>query len=65
MLANDYFSYVKGLEFKEIYVLDANMLQNEKYVSYTRALSKLNIIKTLPQVTDRSNSLIIEGDDIQ
>ena len=28
---------VKGLEFKEIFVFDSEMTDNEKYISYTRA----------------------------
>lgn len=50
----------KGLEFKEVFVFDSNMTANEKYISYTRALAKLNVIKFLPEVTDRSKSLIIQ-----
>lgn len=54
---------VKGLEFKEIFVFDSGMTENEKYISYTRALAKLNIIQSLPQIADRSESLYIQGDD--
>lgn len=53
---------VKGLEFKEIWVFDAGMTDNEKYIAYTRALIRLNIIKTLPEVKEQPN-LIIQGDD--
>lgn len=38
----------KGLEFKEVTVFDENMYDNEKYIAYTRALEKLNIVKVLP-----------------
>lgn len=54
---------VKGLEFKEVYVFDYNMTENERYVAYTRALLKLNIIKSLPQTADRTKTLIVQGDD--
>lgn len=53
----------KGLEFKEIFVFDSGMSQNEKYISYTRALAKLNVIKELPQTSYRESSLIIQGND--
>lgn len=56
---------VKGLEFKEIFVFDTDMSSNEKYISYTRALAKLNVIKALPQTTDRNKSLIIEGNETE
>jgi hypothetical protein len=56
---------VKGLEFKEIFVFDADMTTNEKYISYTRALAKLNVIKTLPRTTDREKSLIVEGNETE
>lgn len=55
----------KGLEFKETFVFDADMSLNEKYISYTRALAKLNVIKSLPQVTDRKSSLIIQGNETE
>ena len=55
----------KGLEFKEIFVFDTDMTHNEKYISYTRALAKLNVIKSLPQTTDRKLSLIIEGNETE
>lgn len=32
-------------------------------ISYTRALTKLNIIKTLPQIKDRMTTLIVQGND--
>ena len=34
----------KGLEFDAVYVIDSDMTENEKYVSYTRALSHLSIL---------------------
>ena len=52
---------VKGLEFKEIYVIDTDMTENERYVSYTRALQKLNIIKSLPNHIDHSTILYDES----
>lgn len=54
---------VKGLEFKEIFVFDTDMSQNEKYISYTRALIKLNVIKSLPQTIDRGTRLIVEDNE--
>lgn len=54
---------VKGLEFNEIFVFDSGMTNNEKYISYTRALSKLNIIHSLPTVSDRNNELFIRGSE--
>lgn len=53
---------VKGLEFKEICVFDAGMTENEKYIAYTRALIKLNIVKILPEAKERTE-LIIQSDD--
>lgn len=52
----------KGLEFKEVFVFDSNMTINEKYISYTRALAKLNIIRNLPEIADRNSMLIVQGD---
>lgn len=45
--AINYFSiiYAKGLEFEEVYVIEKDLNQNEKYVAYTRALSVLNVIE--------------------
>lgn len=54
---------VKGLEFSEVYVFDYNMTRNEKYISYTRALAKLNVIHSLPELYDRTTPLIIQGDE--
>lgn len=34
----------KGLEFDAVYVIDSDMTESEKYVSYTRALSHLSIL---------------------
>lgn len=53
----------KGLEFKEILVIDENMTENEKYISYTRALMKLNIIKNLPEHGEKNQSKIIQDED--
>ena len=39
------------------------MCFNEKYISYTRALAKLNVIKTLPETTDRKTTLIVQGNE--
>lgn len=54
---------VKGLEFKEVYVFDYQMTPNEKYISYTRALAKLNVIKDLPEKANRNETLILEGEE--
>ena len=54
---------VKGLEFKEVCVFDQKMNDNEKYIAYTRALIKLNVIKSLPESQDDRKSLIIQGED--
>ena len=35
---------VKGLEFETVFVYEENMNRNQKYISYTRALSELVII---------------------
>lgn len=37
----------KGLEFNTVYVYDSMMSNNEKYISYSRALYKLVIVKDL------------------
>lgn len=37
------------------------MTNNEKYIAYTRALVKLNVIKDLPTLTDRNESHIMQG----
>ena len=50
----------KGLEFKEIFVIDCEMSSNEKYIAYTRALAKLNVIKYMPLNKNHKN-LIING----
>ena len=55
---------VKGFEFKEIIVVDTDMTDNEKYISYTRALKKLNVILSIPKIMDRNESLILQGEDI-
>ena len=55
---------VKGLEFKEVFVFDSGMTESEKYISYTRSLTKLNVIKTLPAITNRKEKLFIQGSDI-
>lgn len=55
---------VKGLEFEEVFVFDADMTANEKYISYTRALNKLNVIKSLPKVNTGKKDLIIQGEDV-
>lgn len=52
----------KGLEFKEVFVVDCEMNNNEKYIAYTRALANLFIIKNIPINKEHIN-LIINGDE--
>ena len=52
---------VKGLEFQEVITVDRDMTENEKYISYTRALMKLTVIHNLPYHTDHSKTLYING----
>ena len=54
----------KGLEFKEIFVIDRGMTDNERYIAFTRALVKLNVIKELPETTDHTQSLIVQGEEV-
>lgn len=53
---------IKGLEFKEVFVFNRDMTDNEKYISYTRALIKLNIIQDLPKIAVYTN-LIVDGNN--
>lgn len=53
----------KGLEFKEVYVIKRDMTVNEQYIAYTRALSKLHIIDSIPYTHNTFTSPIIEGED--
>ena len=41
-----YVDEVKGIEADRVFVFDEDMTENEKYVSYTRALSELVIVMT-------------------
>lgn len=54
---------VKGLEFKAVCVVDRDMTINEKYISYTRSLSKLIVINDMPYASNRKENLIIQDDD--
>ena len=54
---------VKGVEFRDVYVIDRDMSANEKYISYTRALSQLHIIHNMPYTTSQAKSFIIAGED--
>ena len=56
---------VKGLEFKEVYVIERDMTNNEKYISYTRALVKLNVIKQLGYYADQNEILYSQGDETE
>ena len=53
----------KGLEFNKVFVVDQDMTDNEKYISYTRALSKLYVVHEIPITTDHNKTLIIQGED--
>ena len=55
---------VKGLEFREVFVFNRHMTNNEKYIAYTRALAKLSVITTLPQIADNTVPLYVEGEDV-
>ena len=52
----------KGLEFKEVFVIDCQMNNNEKYIAYTRALANLIVIHNMP-ISENHQNLIIDGDD--
>ena len=52
----------KGLEFKEVFVFEQDMTVNEKYISFTRPLSTLNVVKKYESIIKRKN-LIVEGED--
>lgn len=54
---------VKGLEFKEVFVFEQGMTINERYIAYTRALSKLNIIGSLPTSKTERPTKIVQGED--
>ncbi len=56
---------VKGLEFKEVFVIERDMTNNEKYISYTRALVKLNVIKQLGYYADQNEILYSQGDETE
>ena len=56
---------VKGLEFKHVIVVDRDMTDNEKYISYTRALAKLTVIHDLPALSDPDAKRIVEGEDLE
>lgn len=53
---------VKGLEFKEVFVITRNMTEKERYISYTRALVKLNVIKNLDFYVDHNEVLYNQGE---
>ena len=55
----------KGLEFKEVCVIDKGLTRNEKYIAYTRALVQLNIVKFTPHYPALEFPKIIQGDDIE
>ena len=54
---------VKGLEFKTVCVFDSDMTDNEKYISYTRALATLYVIKELPKLENHHISIIQQAND--
>lgn len=53
----------KGMEFREVFVVDQDMCDNERYIAYTRALAKLTIINSIPMLADRTQSLVIQGEE--
>lgn len=53
----------KGMEFREVFVIDQGMSDNERYIAYTRALAKLTIINAVPRLADRNKSLVIQGEE--
>lgn len=54
---------VKGLEFREVFVIDRDMTPNEAYISYTRALVKLYVIHSLPRNSTCETIQIYQEDD--
>lgn len=54
---------VKGLEFKQVVVLDGDMTVNEKYIAYTRALIQLYVVKNLPWSGEKRVHKIIQTDE--
>lgn len=54
---------VKGLEFQSVCVFDRRMSSNERYIAYTRALSKLYVIHELPYRANQDEVLYVEGDE--
>lgn len=54
---------VKGLEFKQVVVLDGDMTVNEKYIAYTRALIQLYVVKNLPWSGEKRIHKIIQTDE--
>lgn len=54
---------IKGLEFKQIIVFDDDMTANEKYISYTRALIQLYVVKNSPWSGKKRVRKIIQDDD--
>ena len=54
---------VKGLEFKQVIVLDGDMTVNEKYIAYTRALIQLYVVKNLPWSGEKRIHKIIQTDE--
>lgn len=54
---------VKGLEFKEVFIFNKDMTENEKYIAYSRALIKLNVVEELPYSEQSINLIFSDGDD--
>lgn len=52
----------KGLEFYSVVVIDRDMTNNEKYIAYTRALSKLTVIKNCPHFIESEKVRIVQGE---
>ena len=51
----------KGLEFSKVAVFDSGMTDNEKYVAYTRALSKLVVVRSRLSDGLRTGPLLVKA----
>ena len=54
----------KGLEFREVVVVQRDMHESEKYIAYTRALQKLYVINNLPHYTAANKDFSVEGSEL-
>lgn len=53
----------KGLEFYRVIVLDRDMTINEKYISYTRSLNELIVVKNFPHYSSSEDITIVQDED--